>query len=100
MKGRMLFVLLLALTFVVGVVCAAADKPAAKPEPVKAGAAAKAAAKPKFTPPKEVYWCPHCKVGMDKAGKCPMCGKDMTKMKAYVCEKCLKEADKAGNCEK
>jgi predicted amidophosphoribosyltransferase len=37
---------------------------------------------------------------MDKAGKCPMCGKDMTKMKAYVCEKCLKEADKTGNCDK
>ncbi len=93
MKGRTLFVLTFALSFVVGVVFAAADKPAAKPEP------AKAAAKPKFTPPKEVYWCKQCKVGMAKAGKCPTCGKDLSKMKAYVCEKCLGEADKAGACE-
>jgi len=94
MKARMWWGVLLALTFGVSVVCAAAEKPAAKPQPAKAGAAAK----PKFTPPKEVYWCKACKVGMDKAAKCPVCGKDMSKMKAYICEKCLGEADKAGNC--
>lgn len=92
MQGRMCFVSWLALTFVGGVVCAAADPPAVQPEPVKA------AVKPKFTPPKAVYWCKPCKVGMDKAGKCPTCGKDMTKMKAYICEKCLGGSDKAGNC--
>ncbi|MCS6860145.1 MAG: hypothetical protein NZT92_07490 [Abditibacteriales bacterium] len=96
MKARTLWVSLLALTVLVGV--GAAEKPAPQPESLKSAEVAKAAGKPKFTPPKEVYWCKECKVGKDKAGKCPMCGKDLSKMKAYVCEKCLGESDKAGNC--
>lgn len=88
MKIRALVASLLVLAFVVSAALAGeAPKPAAKP-------AAQPTAK-KFTPPKEVYECSHCKVGMDKAGKCPLCGMAMTKMKSHICEKCMKEADKA-----
>jgi hypothetical protein len=85
-RAKMIFASFLVLVFVVGAAFAgAAEKPGAKP-----------AAKAKFKPPKDVYECTHCKVGMDKPGKCPMCGMKLEKMKSHICEKCMKEADKAG----
>ncbi len=44
------------------------------------------------------YLCTHCKVGADKAGKCPLCNKDMMKAGTYICSACDTTSETAGKC--
>lgn len=44
------------------------------------------------------YLCMMCKVGADKAGKCPICNLQMAKAGVYVCTGCGAMADKPGDC--
>jgi len=57
----------------------AADKSAtpATPPPAKSAPANKSTKAKKST---AMYECKHCNVQSDKAGKCPKCGMEMTKM--------------------
>ena len=87
---RMLLASVLVVALATGAVLAAeGEKPAAK-----AGAGKKAPAA------KSTYACSMCKVANHKGGKCPACGMDMEKVKAFACPKCMAQADKAGNCGK
>jgi rubrerythrin len=45
------------------------------------------------------YICLMCKVGADKAGKCPICTLQMAKAGVYVCTGCGAMADKPGDCQ-
>ncbi len=56
-------------------------------------------AKPKAPESSPKYICLLCKVGADKAGKCPICNLQMGKAGVYVCTGCGAMADKPGNCE-
>lgn len=44
------------------------------------------------------YICTKCKIGADKAGKCPLCGAEMKKAGAYVCPVCDTTSDTPGKC--
>jgi hypothetical protein len=59
----------------------AAEKPAAPgtPPPAKVAAAKKASKAKKAA---VMYECKHCNVKSDKAGKCPKCGMEMTKVES------------------
>jgi predicted amidophosphoribosyltransferase len=53
---------------------------------------------PKAAIPKVLYGCSHCRLARTKAGKCPVCGQGLTKLKAYICPQCLAQSDQAGQC--
>jgi hypothetical protein len=59
----------------------AAERPAApgSPPPAKTAPAKKAGKSKKAA---VMYECKHCNVKSDKAGKCPKCGMEMTKVEA------------------
>ena len=49
-------------------------------------------------PAKATHVCMHCKVGAEKAGKCPICDAEMKTAGTYMCPHCDTTAEKAGKC--